>query len=235
LVIDDELSICQNCIKILSKIDCEVEYALNGYDALKMMEVEPFEVIITDLKMSSLGGMEVLSRVKAAYPDTMVIVITGYASVSSAVEVMKMGAFDYLPKPFTPEELRGVVRQAVAERAIQRQNRRLKQQQGDLRAFSHQLIGDSPKIEKVIEMVRKVAPTDSTVLISGESGTGKELIARAIHANSKRVFFCGRLRNHFRYFARERTIWTYQRIVYWGASRQTRHFQSGERRDRFFR
>lgn len=186
LVIDDELSICQNCIKILSKIECEVEYALNGYDALGMMEAEPFEVIITDLKMSSLGGMEVLSRVKAAYPDTVVIVITGYASVSSAVEVMKMGAFDYLPKPFTPEELRGVVRQAVAERTILLQNRRLKQQHGDLRAFSHQLIGDSTKIEKVIEMVRKVAPTNSTVLISGESGTGKELIARAIHANSKR-------------------------------------------------
>ena len=186
LVIDDELSICQNCIKILSKIECEVEYALNGYDALGMMEAEPFEVIITDLKMSSLGGMEVLSRVKAAYPDTVVIVITGYASVSSVVEVMKMGAFDYLPKPFTPEELRGVVRQAVAERSILLQNRRLKQQHGDLRAFSHQLIGDSTKIEKVIEMVRKVAPTNSTVLISGESGTGKELIARAIHANSKR-------------------------------------------------
>ena len=186
LVIDDELSICQNCIKILSKIECEVEYALNGYDALGMMEAEPFEVIITDLKMSSLGGMEVLSRVKAAYPDTVVIVITGYASVSSVVEVMKMGAFDYLPKPFTPEELRGVVRQAVAERTILLQNRRLKQQHGDLRAFSHQLIGDSTKIEKVIEMVRKVAPTNSTVLISGESGTGKELIARAIHANSKR-------------------------------------------------
>jgi DNA-binding NtrC family response regulator len=186
LVIDDELSICQNCIKILSKIECVVEYALNGYDALGMMEAEPFEVIITDLKMSSLGGMEVLSRVKAAYPDTVVIVITGYASVSSVVEVMKMGAFDYLPKPFTPEELRGVVRQAVAERTILLQNRRLKQQHGDLRAFSHQLIGDSTKIEKVIEMVRKVAPTNSTVLISGESGTGKELIARAIHANSKR-------------------------------------------------
>ncbi|UCE81665.1 MAG: sigma-54-dependent Fis family transcriptional regulator, partial [Deltaproteobacteria bacterium] len=143
-------------------------------------------VIITDLKMSSLGGMEVLSRVKEAFPDTMVIVITGYASVSSAVEVMKMGAFDYLPKPFTPDELRGVVRQAIAAKAIQLQNKRLRQQQGDLRTVSHQLIGDSPKIKKVIDMVRKVAPTDSTVLISGESGTGKELIARAIHANSKR-------------------------------------------------
>ena len=186
LVIDDELSICQNCVKILSKIEYEIEYALNGYDALKMLEAEPFDVIITDLKMSSLGGMEVLSRVKTSYPDIMVIVITGYASVSSAVEVMKMGAFDYLPKPFTPDELRGVVRQAVAEREIQIQNRRLGQQGGELKSFSHQLIGDSPKIRKVIEMVRKVAPTASTVLLTGESGTGKELIARAIHANSKR-------------------------------------------------
>jgi DNA-binding NtrC family response regulator len=202
LVIDDEPAICQNCLKILSKIECEAEYALNGYDALRMMEVEPFDVIITDLKMSSLGGMEVLSRVKAAYPDTLVIVITGYASVSSAVEVMKMGAFDYLPKPFTPDELRGVVHQAMAERAIRLQNRKLRQQRRDLRAFSHQLIGDSPKMKKVIEMVRKVAPTDSTVLISGESGTGKELIARAIHANSKRrnlSFFavdCGTISDH---------------------------------------
>ena len=186
LVIDDELAICHNCLKILSKIECEAEYALNGYDAMKMMEAEPFDVIITDLKMSSLGGMEVLSRVKEAFHDTMVIVITGYASVSSAVEVMKMGAFDYLPKPFTPDELRGVVRQAIAAKAIQVQNRELRQKQGDLRTVSHQLIGESPKIKKVIDMVRKVAPTDSTVLISGESGTGKELIARAIHANSKR-------------------------------------------------
>jgi DNA-binding NtrC family response regulator len=151
-----------------------------------MVEAAPFDLIITDLKMSSLGGMEVLRRVKASHPDTMVIVITGYASVSSAVEVMKMGAFDYLPKPFTPDELRGVVRQALSERAIQIENRKLEQQQGEHRTFSHQLIGDSPKIKKVIEMVRKVAPTDSTVLISGESGTGKELIARAIHANSNR-------------------------------------------------
>lgn len=186
LVIDDELAICQNCLRILSKVECEAEYALNGYDAMKMMEAKPFDLIITDLKMSSLGGMEVLSRVKEAFPDTMVIVITGYASVSSAVEVMKMGAFDYLPKPFTPDELRGVVRQAIAAKAIQLQNKRLRQKQGELRTVSHQLIGESPKIKKVIDMVRKVAPTDSTVLISGESGTGKELIARAIHANSKR-------------------------------------------------
>ena len=115
LIIDDEPEICRNCIKILSKMDYDVRYALNGYDALKMVDETVFDVVVTDLKMSNVGGMEVLRRLKASYPETMVIVITGYASVSSAVEVMKMGAFDYLPKPFTPHELRAVVRQALIQ------------------------------------------------------------------------------------------------------------------------
>ena len=199
LVVDDELNICHSCVKILKKMDYRVDYALNGYDALKMVEAEPFDVILTDLKMSSLGGMEVLRRVKEAFPDTQVIVMTGYASVSSAVEVMKMGALDYLPKPFTPDELRAIVRQAVTQREIQLQNRKLQQQLKKSQPLTHQLIGNSPKIKQVITMVQKVAPTDSTVLIYGESGTGKELIARAVHANSqrsKKVFFavdCGTL------------------------------------------
>ena len=199
LVIDDELPICRNCEKILSKVNYQVKYALNGYDALKMMDETQFDVVITDLKMSNLGGMEVLRRVKAFHPETMVIVITGYASVSSAVEVMKLGAHDYLPKPFTPHELRSVVHQALAEREILLQNQKLMHRKDLGKPFSHQLVGNSPKIKKVISMVQKVAPTDSTVLIYGESGTGKELISRAVHANSARknaVFFavdCGTL------------------------------------------
>ena len=199
LIIDDEPEICRNCVKILSKMDYDVQYALNGYDALKMVDKTVFDVVVTDLKMSNVGGMEVLRRLKASYPETMVIVITGYASVSSAVEVMKMGAFDYLPKPFTPHELRAVVRQALVQREMLIQNRKLLEQKKRRKMFSHQLIGESPKIKKVISMVQKVAPTDATVLIYGESGTGKELISRAIHANSNRnskVFFavdCGTL------------------------------------------
>ncbi len=199
LIIDDEPAICRNCVKILSKKDYEVQYALSGYDALKMMDEEVFDVVVTDLKMSNLGGMEVLRRLKATQPETMVVVITGYASVSSAVEVMKMGAFDYLPKPFTPHELRSVVEQALMQREMLLQNRKLRERKKRRRSFSHQLIGDSPKINKVISMVQKVAPTDATVLVYGESGTGKELISRAIHANSDRkdkVFFavdCGTL------------------------------------------
>ena len=199
LIIDDELHICLNCLKILSKAEYSVEYSLNGYDAIKKMEEKHFDVVITDLKMSSLGGMEVLRRVKEAYVDTVVIVITGYASVSSAVEVMKMGAFDYLPKPFTPDELRAIVSQALVENEIRRQNRQLKAQKKDLKPYEHQLIGESHGIKRVVDMIKKVAPTDSTVLILGESGTGKELVARAIHVNSKRknqAFFavdCGTL------------------------------------------
>ncbi len=199
LVVDDELNICQSCVKILSKQGYHVTYALNGYDALKLVAEEPFEIIVTDLKMSHLGGMELLRRVKELHPDTHIIVITGYASVASAVEVMKMGAYDYLPKPFTPHELRAVVQQAVIAIQSQHQNKMLQRQLHRSKVTSHQLIGKSPKIKKVISMVEKVAPTDATVLIYGESGTGKELIARAVHANSNRkdkVFFavdCGTL------------------------------------------
>jgi DNA-binding NtrC family response regulator len=198
LIVDDEVGICKTCLKILAKEGYHVTYALNGYDALKMMNETIFDVVITDLKMSRMGGMEVLRRVKESYPDCMVVVITGYATVSSAVEVMRTGAFDYLPKPFTPEELRSVVRRAVSDCRLRKEGRELMEARGTS-AVLHQLIGQSPKIQAVVGMIRKVAPTDSTVLICGESGTGKELVARAIHANSRRrdkVFFavdCGTL------------------------------------------
>ena len=197
LVVDDEINICRNCLKILNLRYQRVEYALNGFDALEMMEATPFDILITDLNMERLGGMEVISRVHALFSDTIIIVMTGYASVSSAVEVMKMGVFDYLPKPFTPFELRAVVQQAVERKKIQKQQAILMARKG--RKISHQLIGDSPGIQRVIRMVQKVSATDANVLIYGESGTGKELIARAIHANSLRsdhVFFavdCGTL------------------------------------------
>jgi len=199
LVVDDENEICRNCAKILEKSDLRVDCALSGQEALKMIDAAQYDVIVTDLKMSSLGGMALLQRVKENHPDIPVIVMTGYASVSSAVEVMKLGAMDYLPKPFTPEEMRGIVSQALAERQLRLQKMRLEQRLKKGHSVSHQLIGNSPKIKKVISMIQKVAPTDSTVLITGESGTGKELVARAVHANSRRhkeVFFavdCGTL------------------------------------------
>ncbi len=199
LIVDDEINICRNCEKILSKMKCEVSIAQSGHEALTLIDTEHFDVVVTDLKMSSLGGMEVLRRIKENKPDIRVIVMTGFSSVSSAVEVMKIGAFDYLPKPFTPHEFRAIVLQAITDSMASRQNRRLKNSKETAGSISHQLIGSSPQIQQVVSMIRKVAPTDATVLVCGESGTGKELVARAVHANSNRndgVFFavdCGTL------------------------------------------
>ncbi len=199
LVVDDEPNICRSCVKTLSKVGYHVDFALNGPAAAAMMADAPYDLVLTDLKMNLMGGMEVLRRIKERWPDTLVIVITGYSTVSSAVEVMKMGAFDYVPKPFTPAELRAVVAQALEARKLRLQNKLLKTGSDGIRTVSHQLIGSSPRIGKVIQMIDKVAPTDSTVLIYGQSGTGKELVARAVHVNSKRarqVFFavdCGTL------------------------------------------
>jgi DNA-binding NtrC family response regulator len=221
LVVDDEPPICRSIEKILAKLDVHTRSALNGYAALTLMETESFDVVITDLKMSSMGGLEVLSRVKQGNPDAVVVVMTGYASVASAVEVMKSGAFDYLPKPFTPEELRAVVRQALQESVRRKQHRVLKDTPASHKPLMHQLIGESPKIKTVISMVDKVAGTDSTVLICGESGTGKELIARAVHVNSPRrdrVFFavdCGTLSGNLL----ESELFGFQKGAFTGADR----------------
>ena len=199
LIVDDEPAILVNCKKILAKLNFDITTAANGHEAIEKIKTQDFDVVVTDLKMSRMGGMAVLDYIGRHHPEIRVVVITGYASVSSAVEVMKSGAFDYLPKPFTPDELRSVVIQAFEDAAVNRENQKLLTKSQPAKILSHQLVGNSDKIKKVISMIGKVAPTDATVLICGESGTGKELVARAVHANSQRndkVFFaldCGTL------------------------------------------
>jgi DNA-binding NtrC family response regulator len=185
LVIDDDLTVCKSCQKIIQKEGYDVDYSLSGHEALHMMGKTPYDIVFTDLKMAEMGGMEVLEFTKTKDPDIVVVVITGYATVASAVETMKMGAFDYLPKPFTPTEFRAVLNKAVAERKAITRNRELAAQPAITTGF-REIISESPKMETVFNMIKKVAPTDSNVLIVGESGTGKELIARAIHELSKR-------------------------------------------------
>jgi len=185
LVVDDEEIVLKSCRKILEGGGHEVFTALSGQEAFDLMEKEPIDIVITDIKMPVMDGMEVLEKVKEKYPDILVIMITGYSTVQSAVQAMKLGAFDYIPKPFTPDEVLIVVERALEKKSLIYENIYLRKELEAKYGFDN-IIGSSPKMQEVYKLIRKVAPTDSTVLIRGESGTGKELIARALHFNSPR-------------------------------------------------
>lgn len=189
LIIDDELVICESCEKIFRRHDHSVDYALSGKEALDLLQKEAaeggYDAVFTDLKMPDIGGMEILRITKLNSPTTPVIVITGYATVASAVEAMKSGAFDYLPKPFTPAELLATLENALRKRRLLLRNVALYSGQEKVKEFQG-LVGHSAKMQELFAMIRKVAETETTVLVMGESGTGKELVARAIHNLSKR-------------------------------------------------
>ncbi len=184
LVVDDEPTICRSCEKILSREGYSVKTAYSGKQALYMLEQEPFDILFTDLKMADMGGMELLDSLRLRFPDIVPVVITGYATIASAVETMKLGAFNYLPKPFTPDEMAAVAREAWRKRQQILETRAMAI--GDKTQAFCGIVGKSPKIQEVFRLIQKVAPTSSTVLIVGETGTGKELVARAIHHLSPR-------------------------------------------------
>jgi DNA-binding NtrC family response regulator len=185
LVVDDEESMRDSCQQALSQEDNIVKVAEDGTTALTMLEKESFDLVILDLKMPGLSGMEVLNRIKQDDPEVVVVVITGYATVESAVEAMKSGAYDFIPKPFTPESLRVIVNRALQKRRLSLENILLRTQLKD-KLGEDVIIGESTSMRKVEDLVRQVGPTDSAVLISGEAGTGKELMARIIHNQSSR-------------------------------------------------
>jgi DNA-binding NtrC family response regulator len=184
LVVDDEPTICRASEKILSREGYWVKTAYSGKQALSLLEQEPFDILFTDLKMAEMGGMELLETLRTRFPYVVPVVITGFATIASAVETMKLGAFDYLPKPFTPDEMAAVAKRAWEKRQNILQTRAIAQ--GEMLPSFCAIVGKSPKIQEIFRMVRKVAPTSSTVLIVGETGTGKELVARAIHTLSPR-------------------------------------------------
>lgn len=185
LVIDDEETMRDSCRQALSRDGNRVEVAESGSKGLSILEAESFDLVILDLKMPGLSGMEVLKKIKQGDPEAIVIVITGYATVESAVEAMKRGAYDFIPKPFTPDGLRAIVKRALDRRELALENVLLRD---EVKAGFETgvIIGLSKPMKEVEQLIRKVGPTDTTVLISGESGTGKELVARAIHCHSGR-------------------------------------------------
>ena len=185
LVVDDEAVIREGVKRILENNGFCVDTCATGRLALEMIQEQEFQMVITDLKMPGMGGMEVLKTIKILQPEVPVIIITGYSTVDTAVEAMKNGAIDYVAKPFTPDALMEKVDKALEQKAVFLDEIYLRKELRDHHGFDL-FIGESKEMQKVYRRIIQVAATDSTVLVNGESGTGKELVAKAIHKNSPR-------------------------------------------------
>ncbi|MDD3926575.1 MAG: sigma-54 dependent transcriptional regulator [bacterium] len=186
LIVDDEPNIRHILSAILRKDGYLVQSADNGEGALKMMEEDTFDLIITDLVMPQMGGIDLLREVLQRRPGTAVVIMTAYGTIKTAVEAMKMGARDYITKPFEMDEVKIVARNALDMAGLVKENRILKHELGR-RSACDEMIGDSRAMAEIMDMIERVAGSRATVLIRGESGTGKELVARAIHRSSQRA------------------------------------------------
>ncbi len=188
LVVDDEFSVRDSLYNWFKIEGYRVDTAENGMEALKKLQESLWDIVLVDIKMPGMDGIELQRHIKKIDNTMVVIIITAYATVDTAVEAMKEGAFDYLSKPVDPDKLSILVRNAVNQRRLTVENIQLRQKVEEL-SLQDEIVGESPQIKKILEMVDTVAKTDATVLIRGESGTGKELIAQAIHAKSNRRYF----------------------------------------------
>jgi two-component system response regulator PilR (NtrC family) len=185
LVVDDERSMRELLQIVLRREGHQVRLAEDGQAAVAELEREPVDVLISDIKMPGMTGVDVLREAKRIDPDIVGIMVTAYASTETAVEALRLGAYDYLTKPFDVEELKAKVRNALERRTLRQENVLLKRALRSSSAFSN-IIGRSKAMQDVFDLVETVAPTNSTILVTGESGTGKELVARAVHTNSLR-------------------------------------------------
>lgn len=185
LIVDNDKALAHAMTESLERVGYPCTTAFSGKEGVKAVEQDTFDVIFTDLVMSDVDGMEVLARAKAALPDSEVIVVTGHASVPTAVQAMQRGAFNFLEKPVTPDKLRAVAEKAVDKVRLKRQNLELSQRLDEKFGFEG-IVFTSKKMQAMIDRLKRVAPTDATVLITGENGTGKDLVAQALHQNSPR-------------------------------------------------
>ena len=185
LVIDDDKAMRDACFQILSRQGYRVELAASAKQGLSLLERLSFDTILLDLVMPDLDGLEALKKIRALDPDVEVIIITGYGTIQSAVESIKAGAFHFLSKPFVPDDLRNLVSRALGKRRLDLENLYLRQEL-KIKDERNTLVYESESMIRIMDMIARVAPTDSTVLITGESGTGKGLVARKIHQLSQR-------------------------------------------------
>jgi DNA-binding NtrC family response regulator len=185
LIVDDEATAVENLAHVCRKEGYEVTTRTTGQGALDALEKNRYDIVLSDLRMEKVDGMAILRRSKELDPETVVIIITGFATLDSAIEAMKAGAFHYISKPFRLDEVREVVRNAMEMVNLKRENRQLKEEL-TLSRSEHSIITQDAIMQRLLDTARQIAPTDTNVLITGESGTGKELLARFIHSHSGR-------------------------------------------------
>lgn len=185
LVVDDEESMREFLSVVLSKEGYSVRAVGSGKEALEVLARENFALLISDLRMPEMSGLELVALARKRHPQLAVIVITAFASLESAIEALRLGALDYIMKPFQVDEILLVVAKACEQLDLRRENQSLREQLGH-RADTLPIIAESPPMKKILELVKRIGPSDATILITGESGTGKELIAQALHAYSAR-------------------------------------------------
>jgi len=186
MIVDDEEIVRESLFYWFEKGGHVVETSASGFEALEKLEKVPFDMMFVDMKMPGMDGIELLGKVKADYPDTIVIIITAYGSIESSIEAMKMGASDYLLKPFKPEQLSLVMEKITQQKKLTSDYNYLRGHLEHITRFDN-IIGESPPMEEIFKLIPEVAKTESSILLTGETGTGKELIAKAIHAKSKRA------------------------------------------------
>lgn len=185
LIVDDESSMRDMLSIALSDDDYEIVTAADGLEAIAALQADPFDIVVSDIRMPGVDGLELLRRAREVAPDTSIILITAHASTDSAIEALRLGAYDYITKPFDVTELKVTVRHAVEQQALRRENVLLRSELTEQHLFDN-IIGSSSAMRRVFELIQRVKDSTSTVLIVGESGTGKELVARAIHYNGDR-------------------------------------------------
>ena len=185
LIVDDQINTCKSLQAILKKSGYRSEYTLSAEEALGRVRGGAFDIVISDIRMPGMDGMQLLEELKKIQPHLVVIMVTGFATIKSAVEAIQKGAYDYLPKPFTPDEVRVIIQRAVEKIRLESENEALRRGLQPQVTFQN-IIGNSPAIQRVFDLIQKVADAESNILITGETGTGKELAAKALHNLSRR-------------------------------------------------
>jgi len=225
MIVDDELVVRESLYHWLSREGYDAEAAASGSEALQKLEKKHFDTLFVDMKMPGMSGFNLLEKVKQTYPDTAVVIITAYGSIDTAVEAMKIGASDYLLKPFKPDQLSLVMEKISRQKKIDSEYKYLKEQMDKITRFDN-IIGESTAMKKIYTLIEAVAITDSPVIILGETGTGKELVAKAIHVKSVRNNFpfvpinCGALPDSLL----ESELFGYNKGAFTGASHNRKGF-----------